>query len=295
MYHHPARDAPTAPWRDLGPGSLLWRYAGDQRLGFTGLSAGILQLLHPGVGAGVAQHSAFFSEPWQRIERSVPEILGVIYDPDPERTGRRVRGYHRPIRGTDHLGRPYRALAPETFWWAHATFQYAVEQLVDRFDARRLSARRREDLYQDGVEWYRRYGVSLRPVPPDHEAFVAEWDRQCCEVLEMNPAAERAVDMVLHPRGQSLPFLPAWTMPVQRTLVTPILRLVTVGGLPPVVRTRFDIPWRIDEELEYRALQLAIREGWRWVLPGFRYHPRAAAGRAAAHGAPRRQPQRRAA
>ena len=34
---------------DLAPGSLLWRWAGDQRLGFTGLATGILQLMHPGL------------------------------------------------------------------------------------------------------------------------------------------------------------------------------------------------------------------------------------------------------
>ncbi|MGH9094304.1 MAG: oxygenase MpaB family protein, partial [Acidimicrobiales bacterium] len=274
---HPARQNPSTPWRPIDHRSLLWRYAGDQRLGFTGLSAGLLQLLHPGIGAGVAEHSAFFTEPWERIERSVPEILGVVYDQDPETTGHRVRSYHRSIKGIDHLGRPYRALAPDTYWWAHATFQYAVEQLVDRFDAHRLSAVEREDLYQDGVEWYRRYGVSLRPVPADHAGFVVAWDRYCAEVLEMTPAAERALDMVVHSRSDPLPSLPSWSVPLQRLFVTPLLRLVALGGLPGVVRRRFDIPWRVDEELEYRAFQLAVRESWRFVLPAFRYHPRAAA------------------
>ena len=72
---------------DLAPGSLLWRWAGDQRLGFTGLATGILQLMHPGLGAGVVEHSAFFTEPWDRIQRSVPEIIGVIYDEDGDATG----------------------------------------------------------------------------------------------------------------------------------------------------------------------------------------------------------------
>ncbi len=155
--------------RAVGPGSLLWRYAGDQRLGFVGLSTGMLQLMHPAIGAGVAEHSAFFTEPWQRIQRSMPEILGVIYDVEPEATGRRVRDFHRTIKGTDHRGRRYRALAPETFWYAHATFQWAVETLIDRFDRRRLTDADRDELYLDGVEWYRRYAVSMRPVPPDHQ------------------------------------------------------------------------------------------------------------------------------
>jgi uncharacterized protein (DUF2236 family) len=62
----------------LRPGSMLWRWAGDRRIGLTGLSAGILQLMHPAIGAGVVEHSAFFTDPWDRILRSIPEIIGKV-------------------------------------------------------------------------------------------------------------------------------------------------------------------------------------------------------------------------
>jgi uncharacterized protein (DUF2236 family) len=264
--------------RDVGPGSLLWHYAGDRRMAFTGLSAGLLQLMHPAIGAGVAEHSDFFHDPWDRIVRSIPQIMGVIYDPEPEAVGHRVRDYHRTIKGVDHLGRPYHALDPATFWWAHATFQNAVEQVVDRFDTRRLTDEVKEELYRDGVEWYRRYGVSMRPVPVDHRAFKDEWRRHLQDVLELTPAAERAVDMALHDRGMDIPFLPSWTRPFQPLAVTPVLRLTAIGGLPDRVRRRFGIPWRPDEELQYRALQLAVRELWRGLPAPLRYGPAATAG-----------------
>jgi len=38
------------PAMPLGVSSLLWRYA-DQRMEFTGLTAGLLPLMHPGIGA----------------------------------------------------------------------------------------------------------------------------------------------------------------------------------------------------------------------------------------------------
>lgn len=267
------------PSRPLDERSLLWRYAGDHRLALTGLSAGLLQLMHPAIGAGVAQHSSFFDDPWDRIIRSVPQILGVIYDPAPEATGRRVRDYHRSIRGVDHLGRRYSALEPATFWWAHATFQYSVEQVIDRFDARRLRPAERQGLYLDGIEWYRRYGVSMRPVPPDHASFRAEWKRVCREVLEMTPAAERAVEMALRDRSLGAPFLPRWTRPLQPLIVTPLLQLTAIGGLPVSVKKRFGIPWRVDQEVEYRTLQLAVREWFRWLPDGLRHGPTAAQAR----------------
>ena len=246
---------------DLGPGTLLWRWAGDHRLSFSGLAAGILQLMHPGLGAGVAQHSAFFTEPWDRIERSMPEILGVVYDgPEAEVTGRRVRDHHRRIKGVDEQGRRYNALSPETFWWAHATFQFAVEQVADRFDTRRLGPEDRERLYREGVEWYRRYGVSTRPVPRDRAAWGVTWDRYCDEVLELTPAAERAVDMALHDKISDLPGLPGWSAPIQREVLTPLLKLTAIGGLPSRVRRRFDIPWSAREAAELKVLEVWVRE-----------------------------------
>jgi len=271
--------------RPLGPRSLLWRYAGDHRLSFTGLSAGILQLMHPAIGAGVAQHSDFFNDPWDRIIRSIPQILGVIYDPDPETLGHRVRDLHGRIKGVDEEGRRYSALSPATFWWAHATFQFAVEQVVDRFDRKQLTNQEREDLYLEGVEWYRRYGVSMRPVPPNRDSFRAEWRRHCDEVLEMTPAAERAVEMALNDKSLGVPFLPWWSKPFHPLVVTPVLQLTAIGGLPGRVRRRFGIPWRIDQQMQYLSLQLAVRESWRFVPANLRYGPTAAAGRKAAKAA----------
>ena len=43
-------------------------------------SVGLLQLMHPSIGAGVLEHSDFFDDPYDRVFRSVPWILGVVYD-----------------------------------------------------------------------------------------------------------------------------------------------------------------------------------------------------------------------
>ena len=146
--------------------------------------------MHPAIGAGVLEHSDFFGDPYGRVFRSLPRILGAVYDgPEADATGREVRDFHRPIKGVDDHGRRYHALDPETFWWAHATFQYMAEQVADRFDRHRVTPDEREQLYQEGIEWYRRYGVSDRSVPPDRAAFQEKWDYYCAEVLELNAAS----------------------------------------------------------------------------------------------------------
>jgi uncharacterized protein (DUF2236 family) len=269
---------------DLGPDSLLWRYAGDTRIAFLGGTIGLLQLMHPAIGAGVMEHSDFFGDPFDRVFRSLPAILGAVYDgPEAVATGRWVRDQHTSIKGVDADGRRYHALDPATYWWAHATFQFMAEQVVDRFDDRRLTPAEREQLYQEGVTWYRRYGVSERVVPADRAAFQQEWDRVCAEVLEMNDAAAFVLRMLDKPLRLELPRPLGVLNPVLRRgpvarLVAVPARISAIGGLPPVVRERFDIPWTRSDQRQLDALELAVRKGWRFVPFSQRWQPRAQDG-----------------
>jgi uncharacterized protein (DUF2236 family) len=276
---------PLGPERiELGPDSLLWRWAGDQRIAFLGATIGLLQLMHPAIGAGVLEHSNFFADPAGRVFRSLPRILGTVYDgPGAGATGKTVRDFHRDIKGVDADGRRYHALDPETFWWAHATFQFMAEQVADRFDAHRLTRAERDQLYREGVEWYRRYGVSDRPVPPTRAAFQVEWDRVCAEVLEMNPAVEFVLATIDKPRPLRFPrplgyVNPALRVAPLRKLAFEPVRVSALGGLPPVVRERFSIPWTKRDQLELDALERAVRRGWRFVPESLRWHPTARAG-----------------
>lgn len=269
---------------DLGPDSLLWRYAGDTRIAFMGGTIGLLQLMHPAIGAGVMDHSDFFGDPFDRVFRSLPAILGAVYDgPAAAETGRWVRDQHVAIKGVDADGRRYHALDPATYWWAHATFQFMAEQVVDRYDDRRLTTAEREQLYQEGVAWYRRYGVSDRVVPTDRAAFQVEWDRTCEEVLEMNDAVEFVLELLDKPLRLELP-RPLGVLnpvlrrgPVARVLRIPA-RVSAIGGLPPLVRERFDIPWSRADQRQLDALELAVRKGWRFVPFSHRWQPRAQEG-----------------
>jgi uncharacterized protein (DUF2236 family) len=273
--------------RELGPDSLLWRWAGDTRIAFLGASIGLLQLMHPAIGAGVLEHSDFFGDPYGRVFRSLPRILGAAYDgPDATNTGRQVRDFHRTIKGTDAKGRRYHALDPETFWWAHATFQYMTEQVADRFDGHRLTPSEREQLYQEGVEWYRRYGVSDRALPRDRAAFQEKWDHYCAEVLELNEAAAWVLDSLREPVLSAEPLLPphlgvlrplARVEPV-RLSVFRVVRLSAFGGLPSVVRERFAIPWTGVDTLSLRGLELAVRRAWPLLPESVRWQPRALKG-----------------
>ncbi|MHB8467832.1 MAG: oxygenase MpaB family protein [Acidimicrobiales bacterium] len=280
-------------YQELGPDSLLWRWAGDSRIALIGGTIGLLQLMHPAIGAGVLEHSDFFADPYDRVFRSLPWILGVVYDEDGEATGHTVRDFHRSIKGVDTDGRRYHALDPETFWWAHATFQFMAEQVADRFDTHRVTSGEREQLYQEGVEWYRRYGVSMRPVPADREAFAEKWDRMCSETLEMNPAVEFVLETLARPRApRSLPaplhrVQPLLRIRAVRQLAFVPIRITVIGGLPPIVRERFGITLSRADQAALDAIEAAVRNTWHLLPASQRWQPRALSAwrRVGAHAA----------
>jgi uncharacterized protein (DUF2236 family) len=257
----------------VGPGSVLWRAAGDGRSLLTGTAAGILQLLHPGLGAGVEQHSAFFADPWGRILRSIPQIWGTIFaeGEEAEVRGRAIRDLHTGIKGADAEGRRYHALDPDVFWWAHATFTWEFLRAGELFLPRPPSAARQEQLYAETVTWYRRYGVSARAVPRDLASFRAEFRRICAEVLEPTAVALRAIELAQTAEAPTLVVdgLPRLLRPAAPLVLRPTgqaMRLLTLGALPPVVRRRFDVAWSRLDAVRFRALVSAIRESGR-VLP----------------------------
>jgi uncharacterized protein (DUF2236 family) len=63
----------------LGPESLTWRCFGDLRGLLLISRVGLLQNLHPSLAAGVQEHSDLFLNPWNRLFRSIPPILAVVY------------------------------------------------------------------------------------------------------------------------------------------------------------------------------------------------------------------------
>lgn len=246
---------------ELGPDSILGRLAADPRIGFTGFSAGVLQLMHPAVSAGVLDHSAFFSDPFDRIYRSIPRIVNSIVAPDSRERAAKVREYHRDIKGTDAHGNRYHALDPDVYWWTHMTFVWAFLSAADRFHPHPPTGAERERYYAESLEWWSRYGLSMRPAQPDLASFEADFDRVCREDLEWTKAARlsmkvQKIEVVgMSPQMNRLLSIPG----------APLVRLVLTGGLPELVRERFDIEWSRLDRLSYDALALSVRTGGRFV------------------------------
>lgn len=257
----------------LGPGSLTWHHFGDSRgLLFLG-RIGTLQNMHPAVGAALREHSDFFDNPLDRLFRSMPPILGVVYDPPGSDTGAQVRGYHTELKGHDSQGRRYHALNPDVFWWTHATFVEGI-MAVNEFFGTPLTAEEKDRLVAEGVTWWRRYGLTDRPAIDNYPDFAAYWERMLAEELESNSTTDYAVTMV-QARIPPPSFIPA---PVWALVRDPVVRFMTwlsAGLMPPRAREILGLTWTADDQRRFAAVAAVVRWTWPKLPRRLRYLDRA--------------------
>ena len=262
----------------LGRDSLTWQYFGDWRGLLQGPWAGSMQNMHPQLGAAVEEHSTFFRERWPRLLRSLYPIGGVVFDGDrAARTGAEVRDYHTDIKGVDAQGRRYHALNPEVFYWAHSTFFVGTLIVAERLCGGLTEAQKRQ-LFDEHVQWYRMYGMSMRPVPKSWEDFQVYWDHMCNDVLENNYAARAVLDLTELPKPPWASWLPDWLWRVQRRAVAPFFVWFTVGLYDPPVRKLMGYSWSGRDEWLHRRLGQLVHVGFELLPARRRLHPRARAG-----------------
>jgi uncharacterized protein (DUF2236 family) len=106
----------------FGPQSVIWRVHCD----FTsmlcgGVSALLLQMLHPLALAGVWDHSNFREDMLGRLRRTSQFVSVTTFGPtaEAERLIAKVRAIHLQVTGVSNDGRPYAASDPDLLTWVH--------------------------------------------------------------------------------------------------------------------------------------------------------------------------------
>jgi uncharacterized protein (DUF2236 family) len=272
----------VSPDDPLGPDSLTWKYFGDLRTGMLGVWIGAIQNMYPQLGAGVTDHSILLREPLQRVARSVYPIMGVVYDGDrATQTGAQIKGFHAGIKGVDAQGRRYHALNPETFYWAHATFFMLIIKVAEYFCGGLTEAEKRQ-LFDEHVQWYRMYGMSMRPVPDSWEEFQEYWDRICRDELEINQATlDIFAIRIPKPKFVLMP-TPLWDQLFRPMVASQ--RWIAAGLFDPAVREKAGMRWTPGDEALLRLFGKAVEVAFLAVPDEIRLHPRALAAYRRASG-----------
>jgi len=264
---------PAADARGLyGPGSEAWALNREAMLLLgAGPRALLMQLAHPGVAAGVADHSDFRTDPWARLDGTLRSYLRIVYGTTTAARAeiRRLNELHRSITGPT-----YHARDPELSLWVHATLVDSTIAVADAW-LEPLSRDRRARYYAETVPIGRAFGISSSRLPPDLDAFEAFLADAMAPggAVAPNETARELADAVLHPPlGPVLLALDWLPPPAYAWTLWP-----SIGLLPEPIRRGYGFRWGAREQLVSGWLVGAWR-AWRPLLPvAFRQMPQAQA------------------
>jgi uncharacterized protein (DUF2236 family) len=231
------------------PGAVARRVNAQTTLLLGGGRALLLQLAHPMVAAGVADHSDFGRDAFGRLANTLDLTLTVSFGDEHQRRAAlaRVADTHRRVTGT-RADRPYRALDPELLLWVHATLVDSALVTFDRFVAsigRSARARYHEEMKRQAVA----FGVPEDRMPGSFEDFLRYVDGMVAS-LEVTDDARGLSRGVLHPPS-----------PVPLRPLVGLGRFVTVGLLPERIRAGYGLEWDTRHERTLAALAAGIRAG----------------------------------
>ncbi len=250
-----------------GPGSAMWRINREAVLLGAGPAALLLQVAHPLVAEGVAQHSDFEADPFGRLRRTLATTMDLVFGDGPhaERAVARLNGVHASVRGpvTDAEARSsagadqYRALDPELLLWVQTTLVVTSVQAYRRWVGR-LSDDAADALWQEAREVGVRMGIPLRVSPVDWPALMGYWGRMLAPEgpIQVTSTARALAPSIVRP---PLPSTPGWAVD--------LLALPGLGLLPDRIRSAYGITWGPVRAGISRVAERGLRI-WTGLVPG---------------------------
>ena len=228
----------------LAHAAVTWRIHRERVLLAGWGRAILLQIAHPMVAQGVADHSAFTIDPWgwaRRLDRTLRSMLALTFGSEAEAAAAaarinsihdRVHGRLGQAAGGSPAGAGYSAHDPALLTWVHATlvdsFLLAYRLFVgplDRADGDRYCAEAAEIEPMLGIPAGRlpRSETRLREYL---EAMLASG------AIEVTDTARRLSRQILTP-----------PMPGALKPAFWLANLPAVGLLPPEIRAAYGLPW----------------------------------------------------
>jgi uncharacterized protein (DUF2236 family) len=216
---------------------------GDSAMFVGGITALLLQSLHPLAMAAVAGHSGYRGDPWGRLQRTSYFLAVTTFgrDVDAEAAIDRVRSIHQRVTGTAPDGRRYAAADPHLLTWVHIAEADSFLRAYLRFGARPLTQAERDGYVADIALIGAKLGV---PDPPRTEAELARrisayrrelagtaQAREAARFLLLNPP----LPVIARPpygmlAGAAVSLLPGWA---RRHLLLPRLPVAEAAIVRP--------------------------------------------------------------
>jgi uncharacterized protein (DUF2236 family) len=240
----------------FGPGSMTWRVNREGVLLVGGGAALVLQVAHPLVAAGVAEHSNYREDPWGRLYRTLDLTTKIVFGSTAtaEEASARIKHVHGRVKGVTSepggrypAGTPYDARRPELLMWVHATLVATSLQVYTRYVGSLTIAEQRQ-YYEEQKLMGEKFGIPRDRQPDTFADFNNYYrDMLASDHLAVTNALRDVTDATLRPE---LPF-------VMRPLVE-ALNLATTGLLPDRLRAELGLPWGPGRRRLFDASRVAL-------------------------------------
>ncbi|MEW1871428.1 oxygenase MpaB family protein [Streptomyces caelestis] len=254
-------DTPGPRW--FGPDRPVRRVHGDASMFIGGLSALLLQSLHPLAMAAVAGHSGFRGDPWGRLQRTSTFLATTTYGTadSAQQAVDRVRAVHETVRGTTADGEEYRASDPRLLCWVHIAEVDMFLRAHQRYGARPLDDEGCDAYVADMARVATALGV---PDPPVDRAGLAERLAAYRAELRATPEARSTARfLLLNPPVPLLARVPYGVLAANAVSLLPgwASRALWLPRVPPA------------EDVCVRPLGTAVTSAIRWALAPTRDTP----------------------
>jgi uncharacterized protein (DUF2236 family) len=234
----------------FGPGSMAWRVDGEAMVLAGGTCALLMQLAHPAVAAGVAQHSDFRTDPFGRLRRTLNASYAVVFGSTQraDATLRRMNAIHGVVHGRiPESGLAYHATDPQLLLWVHATLVDTAIRIYDCYVAP-LSPAEQQAYHAEARQIAIRLGVPEHGVPMTLVELRAEMARLLADgSVAVSDTARSLAPSVLHPTAFPPRF--AWDA----------AHLVSLSVMPDPIRRGYGIRWSPQREAGMRRVAAASR------------------------------------
>ena len=227
----------------------------------------LLQLAHPLIAAGVAEHSSFRAGPFEaarRLRHTIRAMLALTFGDDERQARalagiraihRRVNGRLRETVGPFAAGTPYSAEDPALLLWVHATLLESVPMAYQAVVAP-LTPGELDAYCDEAAPIAIALGARPEEVPRSRAALQQYIDRMHASgALTVGTDARLLAKEVVSSRLAALAWPLGWTN-----------RQVTIGWLPPAIREQYGFAWDAAGARRCRRA-LRVLRGVRRVLP----------------------------
>jgi uncharacterized protein (DUF2236 family) len=238
----------------FGPDSLSWRINRESALFLGAGRAAILQLAHPWVVAGLAQHSSVLNNPIARFHNTFRIVFTMIFGSLDQAlaAARHLYRLHTRIRGLLpedvarwQRGSHYEANQIEALRWVYSTL---VESAVLAYECALapLTEAERDRYYQESRTLAALFGIPAQTLPANWSDFVTyNQEMHASSLLGVNEAARAMAHRLLAGAGSWIK-LPHW------------YRALTAEWLPENLRNEFGLVFGAPEQRAAERARLRL-------------------------------------